>query len=94
MSEEEIDGLVTALGGIRAVLLDADPRDKAEVYKRLGLRLNYRHEARTVRAEIDLDPWPWGYDLCPRGDSDTIPRQSCPAIGVHVDDCRIVATEA
>lgn len=67
MSEEEIDGLVTALGGIRAVLLDADPRDKAEVYKRLGLRLNYRHEARTVRAEIDLDPWPWGYDLCPRG---------------------------
>ena len=53
MSEAEIAGLVTTLGGIRTVLERADPEDKAEVYRRLGLRLRFQHEQRTVRADID-----------------------------------------
>ncbi|MGR6320690.1 hypothetical protein Q2K19_22350 [Micromonospora soli] len=38
MSRAEIRDLVTALGDIAAVLRDADPADKAKVYRQLGLR--------------------------------------------------------
>ncbi|WP_406071122.1 hypothetical protein [Micromonospora sp. NBC_01638] len=38
MSRTEIASLVTAVGDIAAVLRDADPADKAEVYRQLGLR--------------------------------------------------------
>ncbi|WP_446214600.1 hypothetical protein [Micromonospora sp. IBSANI012] len=41
MSRAEITTLVTALGDIAAVLRDADPADKAEVYRQLELRLAY-----------------------------------------------------
>ncbi|MEH1028556.1 recombinase zinc beta ribbon domain-containing protein [Micromonospora profundi] len=54
MSRAEITALVDALGDIAAVLRDADPADKAEVYRQLGLRLTYRPETQTVRAEVDL----------------------------------------
>ncbi|MGC4795581.1 recombinase family protein [Micromonospora saelicesensis] len=54
MSRAEITTLVNALGDIAAVLRDADPADKAEVYRQLGLRLNYHTETQTVRAAIDL----------------------------------------
>ncbi|WP_172899093.1 hypothetical protein [Micromonospora coriariae] len=53
-SRAEITALVTALGDITTVLRDADPADKAEVYRQLGLRLNYQPETQTVRAAIDL----------------------------------------
>lgn len=42
MSKEEIRSLVEALGNIRAVLTDAEPEDKAEVYRQLGLHLTYQ----------------------------------------------------
>ncbi|MEV4523825.1 hypothetical protein AB0J77_26675 [Micromonospora tulbaghiae] len=54
MSQGEVTTLVTALGGITTVLRSADPADKAEVYRRLGLRLNCQPETQTVRAEVDL----------------------------------------
>jgi site-specific DNA recombinase len=60
--------MVAALGDVRAVLADADPREKGDVYRRLGLRLTYRPGDRTVRAETSLDPHSWGYGSCPRGD--------------------------
>ena len=34
--------LVTVLGGITQALKDADPADKAEIYRRIGLTLTYR----------------------------------------------------
>ncbi|MFD4210394.1 hypothetical protein ACFWRG_30890 [Micromonospora tulbaghiae] len=37
MSQGEITALVTALGDITTVLRNADPADKAEVYRQLGL---------------------------------------------------------
>ncbi|MFD6263240.1 hypothetical protein ACFWFK_19115 [Micromonospora chalcea] len=55
MTRAEITALVIALGDITTVLRDADPADKAEVYRQLGLRLNYQPETRTVRAEVDLN---------------------------------------
>ena len=54
MTRAEITALVTALGDITTVLRDADPADKAEVDRQLGLRLNYRPETQTVHAEADL----------------------------------------
>jgi site-specific DNA recombinase len=68
MTREEIQSMVAALGDVRAVLADADPREKGDVYRRLGLRLTYRPGDRTVRAETSLDPHSWGYGSCPRGD--------------------------
>ncbi|MEU5914667.1 hypothetical protein [Micromonospora sp. NPDC047527] len=66
MSRAEITTLVTALGDIAAVLRDADPADKAEVYRQLGLRLNYQTETQTVRAEVDLSAHR-GAMVCVRG---------------------------
>lgn len=37
MSKQEIQALVEALGNIRTVIADAEPADKAEVYRHLGL---------------------------------------------------------
>jgi hypothetical protein len=39
MSRDEIANLVHALGDIVLALAEADPADKAEVYRQLGLRL-------------------------------------------------------
>jgi site-specific DNA recombinase len=41
MSEEEITGLVTEMGGIMRALEDADSADKAGIYQRLGLTLTF-----------------------------------------------------
>ncbi len=54
MTPAEITTLFGALGNIVTALRDADPADKAEVYRQLGLRLTYHPEARTVHAETDL----------------------------------------
>lgn len=58
--------LVRALGDIVAVLRDADPDDKAEVYRQLGLRLTYQTETQTVRAAINLSAHR-GQIICVRG---------------------------
>jgi site-specific DNA recombinase len=41
MTEEGIMNLITGLGGIMQALKDADPADKAEIYRRIGLTLTY-----------------------------------------------------
>ncbi|MBP2329546.1 DNA invertase Pin-like site-specific DNA recombinase [Kibdelosporangium banguiense] len=81
MTREEISMVINQLGDIRSVLTDADPDDKAEVYQRLGLKLTYQPGKRTTRAEVVLDPW--GYGLCPRGDSDTWHGEISPDWGSH-----------
>ncbi len=63
MTREQIASHVTALGDILAVLRDADPADKAEIYSQLGLRLTYQPGQRIVRAEAHLDQTPhWDFD--------------------------------
>ncbi|WP_433281663.1 transposase [Micromonospora sp. CA-244673] len=71
MSRAEITALVTALGDIAAALRDADPADKAEVYRQLGLRLTYQPETQTVRASVDLSAHR-GVMVCVRGATRTI----------------------
>ncbi len=56
MTRHEIRALVDALGGLLSVLRSADPADKAEVYRQLGLRLTYDHETQTVLAESQPAP--------------------------------------
>ncbi|MGY5311605.1 hypothetical protein [Nocardia gipuzkoensis] len=56
MSRTEIRQLVDALGGMLAILRDADPNDKLEIYRELGLKLNYNHESRTVTVESNPRP--------------------------------------
>lgn len=71
LSKEEIRGVVDSLGSARRALLRADPADKSEVYRQLGLRLTYLPAERTMRADINIDAQSWGYGLCPRGDVHT-----------------------
>lgn len=52
LSGEEIKSLIEAFGGLLRVLRRADPADKAEVYRQLGVSLTYRHEDRTALAEV------------------------------------------
>ncbi|MGW4720148.1 recombinase family protein [Nocardia sp. NPDC004260] len=56
MSKEEIHQLVTSLGGLVHILKAADPTDKLEVYRQLGLKLTYNHEKRVVVAETAPQP--------------------------------------
>ncbi len=59
MSRDEIANLVHALGDIVAVLAEADPADKAEVYRQLGLRLTYHPDTQKVYAQADLGAHRW-----------------------------------
>ena len=58
MTKDQIRDLVAKLGDIIAVLRDADPADRAEVYQQLGLRLTYHPAEQKVRvqAQPDADP--------------------------------------
>jgi site-specific DNA recombinase len=54
MTREEIESTVTALAGLLAVIRDADPPDKAEIYTRLGLKLTYQPAGQIVRTEVNM----------------------------------------
>ena len=54
------------------VVRSADPADKAEIYARLGLRLTYQPQERTVRAETRLTDTPHWHFESVRGPSRTI----------------------
>jgi len=51
MTAEGIDTLVRGLGSILNVLRDADPLDKAEIYRKVGLRLTYQPGENKMIAE-------------------------------------------
>lgn len=67
MTAEQIKDLITSLGTLLAVLRDADPADKAEIYRGLGLQLTYHPARNTMIAEAK--PSAIMYEgPCPRGD--------------------------
>ncbi len=49
ITSEEITALVASLGSILTVLREADPADKAEVYRGLGLQLTYQSPNKSDR---------------------------------------------
>ena len=54
MTSEQIKSIVERFASIAAVIRDADPADKAEIYRGLNLMLTYQPEAQTVRAQVHL----------------------------------------
>jgi hypothetical protein len=49
MTQAEIATLIRALRDIVTALRDADPVDKAEVYRQFGLRLTYKRKRCTLK---------------------------------------------
>jgi hypothetical protein len=75
MTVDEIATLVRAAGSILDVLRHADGRDKAAVYRQLGLRLTYEPDPRQVFAEAR--PSAIMYETeCPRIDTDRNPTRA------------------
>ena len=54
LTREEIRAIVDRFASLAAVVRNAAPADKAEIYQGLNLVLSYQPEARTVRAEAQL----------------------------------------
>jgi hypothetical protein len=51
MTREQITAIVEHFASLAAVIRDADPADKAGIYRGLNLILPYQPERRTIRAE-------------------------------------------
>ena len=58
MSEAEIKAVVDKLADIALDLQDADPDDKAEIFRQLGLKLTYHPGRQLVEAQIEV-PQHW-----------------------------------
>ena len=85
MSRDEIMSVVTALSDLLAVLREADPADKAEIYTQLGLRLTYHPADQTVRTEVQISPAQhWQFESV-RGGIDPV-SPHCPiSYGADID---------
>jgi hypothetical protein len=59
LTEDQIIAIVDDLGDMIIARRDAEPEYKLEVCRNLGLRLTYRPQAQTVRAEMDLATHRW-----------------------------------
>jgi site-specific DNA recombinase len=59
MTEAEIKSIVSKLADIARVLSDADPDDKSEIFRQLGLKLTYHPGRRLVEARVE--PSPYGF---------------------------------
>ncbi|MEV6302426.1 recombinase family protein [Actinoplanes sp. NPDC051861] len=68
LTDDQITAIVDSLGGLLKILRKADPRDKAELYSRLGLRMTYQPGPETLKAEIVSDDFGRVLNVCPRGD--------------------------
>lgn len=69
MTEDQIGKIVDGLGGLLGLLHEADPRDRAEVYARIGLRLTYQPGTETMIAEVTSPAIDGVDDVCPRPDT-------------------------
>jgi site-specific DNA recombinase len=57
MSEEEITAIVDKVAELAQVLRDADPNDKAEIFRQLGLKLTYHPGRQLVKAQVEGPYW-------------------------------------
>ena len=55
MSRDGIARLVRSIKDLAAVVRQAEPEDKAEIYRQLGVRLTYDSGKHKVLAEMRLD---------------------------------------
>lgn len=73
MSEAEIKAIIDKLTDIARVLQDADPDDKSEIFRQLGLKLTYHPGRQLVRAKVEPAQH-WFFDSV-RGPS--APKSQC-----------------
>jgi hypothetical protein len=52
MTDDQLDAIADAFAGLLALLRGANPRDRAELYSRIGLRMIYRPGPETVIVEV------------------------------------------
>jgi hypothetical protein len=52
MSEAEIKAIADRLADLARVLADADPNDKSQIFRQLGLRLTYHPGRELVKAQV------------------------------------------
>jgi hypothetical protein len=74
-NEDQIAAVVDGLGSLLAVLREADPRDKAELYSRIGLKMTYKPGRKTLKAEIVSSDLGRVLNVCPEpntGDTQTV----------------------
>ncbi|MCM3884111.1 recombinase family protein [Frankia sp. R82] len=55
LSHEEIAALVEELGDVASALGEAEPAEKADLYRQLDLRLTYQPSTNTVKAELKIN---------------------------------------
>ncbi|MBE3200430.1 MULTISPECIES: recombinase family protein [Parafrankia] len=55
LTREEISEIVESLGDIASALAEAEPAEKADLYRSLQLRLTYHPTTSTVRADMKID---------------------------------------
>jgi hypothetical protein len=68
MAPDQLNAIADAFTGLLRPLRDADPRDKAELYSRIGLRLTYRPGPETMIAEVVTPANKGVFDWCSEGD--------------------------
>ena len=56
LTEDDIRGLITALGDLRAVIRDAGAAEKAAIYGQLDLKVTYKPGQDKLRAEVTISP--------------------------------------
>jgi hypothetical protein len=79
LSKKEIKRLIGAFGGLTPVLRTAEPCEKQEVYRRLGVKLTFDHTTRTVEAEAIPQP-PVGVVVVSGGGPEHSNRGSCTGV--------------
>ena len=67
-TSDQLDAIADAFKDLFGLLRDADPRDRAELYSRLGLRMTYRPGPETLMAEVVTPADLRVFDMCPEGD--------------------------
>ena len=67
MTSDQLDSIADAFNDLLGLLRDADPRDRAELYSRIGLRMTYQPGPETVIAEV-ATPAIGVFNTCPEGD--------------------------
>jgi len=52
MTDAEIKAIVERLADLARVLADADPNEKSQIFRQLGLRLNYHPGRELMEAQV------------------------------------------
>ena len=65
MGNDQLDAIADALNDLFRLLRDAGPRDRAELYSRIGLRLTYKPGPKTLIAEVTTPADLRVFDMCP-----------------------------